>query len=357
MKDRFDCIVIGAGQAGLSSAYHLENRNLKYVVLEASDQSAGSWPNYYDSLTLFSPARYSSLPGLTFPGEPNHYPTKKEVISYLTSYADHFNLKIRTNEKVVSVKKIGSLFELNTEKGNVYTSRTVITATGAFAFPYIPEIAGSLDFKGKILHSSQYRNVEGFENERIIVVGGGNSAVQIAYELSKVADVTLATRSPINFVPQIIAGKDIHFWVKLLGIDHFTFGKKFANSTSVLDTGVYEKAVSNKQPDQRNMFKAFTDEGVVWNDDKKETVNSVIFATGYRHNVQYLKHIPHALDSYDIPVHKNGLSNTTEGLGYVGLSGQRSFSSATIRGVGRDAKYVVNQLQRFLQIYHLDALK
>lgn len=101
---------------------------MNYVVLEASNKSAGSWPNYYDSLTLFSLARYSSLPGLRFPGEEDHYPTKSEAVSYLTSYSKHFNLNIKTNGKVSSVIKIGSQFEVITEQGVGYRSKMLISA-------------------------------------------------------------------------------------------------------------------------------------------------------------------------------------------------------------------------------------
>jgi putative flavoprotein involved in K+ transport len=154
----YDSIVIGAGQAGLAAAYYLHKKGLKYLVLEDSNQTAGSWTKYYNSLRLFSPARYSSLPGFKFPGNPNRYPTRDEVISYLNQYANHYNLNIRTEEKVIEVRKEGSSFVISTEKENVYYSKTVISATGAFSCPNIPKIDGSEIYKGKIIHSSQYKN-------------------------------------------------------------------------------------------------------------------------------------------------------------------------------------------------------
>jgi putative flavoprotein involved in K+ transport len=211
MKEIYDSIVIGAGQAGLAAAYYLQKKGLKYLVLESGNQTVGSWAKYYDSLTLFSPARYSSLPGFRFPGDPNRYPAKEEVISYLIQYADHHNLKIRTGEKVTDVKKQGSFFKITTENGKLFHTKTVISATGAFAFPNVPIIDGSERYKGKIIHSSQYKNVEEYKNQKVVVVGGGNSAIQIADELAKVSNVTIATRKPISFVPQRIMGKDIHF--------------------------------------------------------------------------------------------------------------------------------------------------
>ncbi|HWO75562.1 MAG TPA: NAD(P)/FAD-dependent oxidoreductase [Bacillus sp. (in: firmicutes)] len=349
MENVFDAIVIGAGQAGLAAAYHLQNQGLHYLVLEASEQTAGSWTNYYDSLTLFSPARYSSLPEFRFPGDQNRYPTKEEVISYLIDYAKHFSFNVRTGEKVTKVHKQEGAFQVFTAKGDIFHTKTVISATGAFAFPFIPEVAGSNQFKGTMIHSSQYKNVEEFKDQRIVVVGGGNSAVQIAFELAKVSNVSLATRHPISFTPQKLLGKDIHFWFKVSGIDWLPFGKSFSMNTSVLDTGIYKQAISKNSPDQRSMFTSFTKEGVIWGDGIQEKVNTVIFATGYRPNVMYLKSLAGALDSLGNPLHDKGLSKTINGLYYVGLSGQRSLSSATIRGVGSDAKYVVKRVKRFIK--------
>ncbi|GGA47252.1 hypothetical protein GCM10007416_20560 [Kroppenstedtia guangzhouensis] len=99
----YEVIVLGAGQAGLAAGYHLHNQKLDYVILEASEQTAGSWPKYYDSLTLFSPVQYSSLPGMDIPGGPDHYPTKDEVVRYLNQYREHFNLNVQTTKKAVEV--------------------------------------------------------------------------------------------------------------------------------------------------------------------------------------------------------------------------------------------------------------
>lgn len=198
MDNLFETIVIGAGQAGLAAAYHLQKQGLNYLVLEDSKQTAGSWPKYYDSLTLFSPARYSSLPGRYFPGDPSRFPTKEEVISYLQEYTDHFNINVRTNERVTEISENEDLFQIKTLTGNVYLAQTVIAATGAFTQPYQPEFAGSELFNGTIIHSSQYKNATDFKDQRIVVVGGANSAIQIAFELAQTSNVSIATRKPIT---------------------------------------------------------------------------------------------------------------------------------------------------------------
>lgn len=345
MKNIFDSIVIGAGQAGLATAYYLQKYGLNYLVLEASEQTAGSWPNYYDSLTLFSPARYSSLPEYQFPGDPTRYPTRGEVISYLVEYANHFDFNISTGEKVTEVQKKDGIFQISTSKKNVFYAKTVISATGDFVRKYIPDIDGIDVFKGVKIHSSEYKNVEKYKGQRIVVVGGGNSAVQIAFELAKVSDVSIATRRPLSFTPQKLLGKDIHFWLRITGVDYLPLNKWFSINTSVLDEGIYKQAISNNKPYRKPMFTSFTEEGVIWEDGKEEKVDTVIFATGYRPNVIYLKSLDGALNAAGSPLQRKGVSQTINGLYYVGLSWQRSFSSATIRGVGPDAKYVVKQMK------------
>ncbi|MDH5163407.1 flavin-containing monooxygenase [Heyndrickxia oleronia] len=347
----YDSIVIGAGQSGLAASYYLKKSGLNFLVLEASKTTAGSWPKYYDSLTLFSPAKYSSLPGYPFPGDPDHYPTKEEVISYLLDYANHFKFNIHTENIVSDVLKKEDVFSIITKDGSEFKSKTVISATGAFNYPFIPEIEGIDIFRGKKVHSSQYRNVTDFKNQRIIVVGGGNSAVQIAYELSKVSNVTIASRNPIAFVPQKILGKDVHFWFKVFGVDWLPLKKFLSNNTSVLDSGIYKQAILNKRPEHKMMFKSFTKNGVVWGDGTKENIDTVVFATGYRPNVLYLDSLTNA-SKKGIPIQVKGISQTIPGLYFIGLEWQRSFSSATLRGVGTDAKYIVNNLKhRILNEY------
>ncbi|MEK4010214.1 flavin-containing monooxygenase [Peribacillus sp. FSL M8-0224] len=349
MKNHFDSIVIGAGQAGLASAYHLQKQGLTYLVLETDNQIAGSWSKYYDSLKLFSPARYSSLPKLRFPGDSSRYPSKDEVISYLNEYAKHFNLNIRTGEKVTVVRKVSGVFTIVTARGNVFYTKTVISAAGAFAYPNLPLIEGSDRFKGKIIHSSQYKNVDEYKNKRVVVVGGGNSAVQIAFELAKVSKVSLATRKPISFKPQRILGKDIHFWLKITGFDTLFYGRKFAMDTSVMDTGIYKEAILKNKIECKNMFINYTEEGIVWSDGRREKVDSVIYATGYRPHVSYLTSLKNAIGSNGSPLQNKGISTTIDGLYFVGISGQRSFSSATIRGVGVDAKYVIKEVKKLIK--------
>lgn len=344
-----DTLIVGAGQAGLAAGYHAQRGKLSFAILEAGPAPAGSWPHYYDSLRLFSPARYSSLPGLAFPGDPERYPTRDEVVAYLAKYTRHFALPVEVNRRVEAVRRVGDLFEVATTNQS-YRARTVVAATGAFHRPYIPQLPGRTEFQGQVLHSFEYRNPAPFAGKRVVVVGAGNSAVQIAVELAREARVTLATREPVKFRPQRILGRDIHFWLRASGLDTLPLGlvTRVGNAAGVLDTGVYAAALAGGRPDRRPMFTRFTGSGVVWSDGTPEAVDGVIFATGYRPNLGYLTGLG-AFGSGEEPVHRGGVSLTAPGLYYVGLSGQRSHASATIRGVGRDAGYVMRHLRRHLE--------
>ena len=351
-----DTLVIGAGQAGLAAGYHLQRAGRSFTILDAAAQPSGSWPQYYDSLRLFSPARFSSLPGLCFPGDPERYPTRDEVIAYLRQYADHFQLPIITETRVVSVTRDAGLFAVQSDDGHVYHARSLIAATGAFHRPYLPDLPGQDGFGGTIAHAFTYRNPTTFEGQRVVVVGAGNSAVQIAAELAQVARVTLATRMPVRFVNQRPYGRDIHFWWWLTRFDARPLDapvgawlNRLADGKGrrVLDTGIYRAALAAGMPNQRAMFARFTDTGVVWDDGSAEDVDTVIFATGNRPNLSYLAPLG-ALDVEGRALHRHGVSLTVPSLYFMGLSNQRTLSSATLRGVGSDAAVVVRHLTRHL---------
>ena len=342
----YDAIVIGAGQAGLAAGYYLQQAGLNFLVLEASDEPVGSWPHYYDSLVLNSPARYSSLPGLPFPGHPDHYPARDDVVAYLRSYAAHFALPIKTKARVSSVERTDNFFRVTTNGAGCYIASTVVAATGFFGHPYLPAIPGRNEYRGRVLHVAEYRQPELFRGQRIVIVGGGNAAVRIGVELADVAEVTLATRSPIRYQPQRLLGRDIHFWLRLSGLDRMQWTN--GRTTPVYASEKQRAAFAANRLQRKPLFQRFTDDGVVWSDGRQEAVDSVIFATGYRPNLGYLAALG-ALDDTGDALQRQGLSTSVPGLGYVGLPRQRSVASTTLRGVGADAKVVVDYLREYCQ--------
>ncbi|MFF5393200.1 flavin-containing monooxygenase [Streptomyces sp. NPDC013012] len=220
-----DVAVIGGGQSGLAAAHSLMREGLKPVILEASNQTAGSRPRYYDSLTLFSPARYSALPGLPFGGEAGRYPHRDEVVAYLLRYAERLDADIHTRSRVTSVRTAGDGFTLDLEGGQRPEARAVITATGGFGHPNRPALPGLDTFTRTLLHVSQYQAPGLFAGQRVAVVGAGNSAVQVATELGRVAHVILASRAPVHWFPQRPLGRDLHFWLSVTGLDTAPLGR------------------------------------------------------------------------------------------------------------------------------------
>ncbi|PJE97892.1 FAD-dependent oxidoreductase [Streptomyces carminius] len=342
-----DLIVIGAGQSGLATAALAPHHGFpRTLVLEAADRAGGAWPHYYDSLTLFSPARYSALPGMPFPGEPDRYPGRDEVVAYLRDCARRLPVEVRTSTTVTSATRHDGAWAVRAADGSRFTARALVAATGDFGTPHTPELPGRAEYGGRLLHAAGYRAPAPFAGQRIVVVGGGNSAVQIAAELGAVAEVTLATRRPLRWLPQRPLGRDLHWWLKHTGGDIAPLGRWLHRlPASVLDDGHWRAALAGHGVDRREMFTRLAPDGVVWADGTKEAVDTVVLATGYRPAFPYLDGSG-ALDTEGRPRHRGGVATTVPGLGFVGLEFQRGFSSKTLRGVGRDARHVLTRLRR-----------
>ncbi|PAU89854.1 monooxygenase [Pseudomonas sp. WN033] len=338
-------LVIGAGQAGLATGWHLARRQVDFLILEAGAHPGGAWRHYYDSLELFSPARYSALPGRRFPGAPEHYPGRDEVVAYLDDYARHFRLPVRTGARVLHLTREAHGFVAETACGERYRAHTMVVATGTFAQPFMPEFDGQHTFAGRLLHSAAYQNPASFAGQRVVVVGSANSAVQIAVELAEVAEVTLASRTPVRFFPQRLLGLDFHFWVKWTGLEKTRWLKD--QGTPVLDSGHYRRALANGRVVQRSLFTRFTTTGVVWPDGREDQCDAVIFATGFRPFVGFLEGLG-VLDAHQHLAQRNGIARNIPGLFFVGFPRQRNFASATLRGVGEDAAFILPHVLQHL---------
>lgn len=354
--DMHDTVVIGAGQAGLAAGYYLQRAGLRFTIVEASGTVGGSWPMHYDSLKLFSPARFSSLPGMRMHGDSERYPTRDELVGYLQQYASHFQLPIVRNARVTSVSHREGYFAIQTSAGT-YHARSVVAATGSYHRPFTPHLPDQESFAGETVHASAYHTPEGFAGKRVLVVGSGNSAVQIATELARSAQVTLTSRRPVEYVAQRPWGRDIHFWWWLTRFDRISLdspvGRLIDRLTAnagrpVLDTGVYRAALDAGRPNWQPLFRRFTADGVELTDGRVEAIDAVIFATGYQPNLAYLDGLG-ALDATGNPLHHQGISTVVSGLGFVGLANQRTLASATVRGVGPDAAVVVRALYKYLR--------
>ena len=343
-------VVVGGGQSGLAAAKALRDMSVPAVILEAGDRPAGSWPRYYDSLRAFSPAEFNSMSGVPFPGAPERYPTRDDVADYLQGYAAWLDADVQTHTRVQTIRQDGAGFVVHTANGRSLEASGIVAASGSFANPVRPHILGEETFSGELLHVAGYRNPTAFRGRRVIVVGAGDSAAQVANELAPVATVSLAARHPVRFIPQHLAGRDIHYWLRETGFDALPAGwlTKITGGAVVTDSVGFTQTLAEGPVDQRPMFVALDGNHVIWPGGQREPVDAIIFATGYRPSLGYLRGLD-ALDGDGAPIHDGGISATHLGLVYVGLEHQRSYASNTLRGVSEDARAVTAPLAAWIR--------
>jgi cation diffusion facilitator CzcD-associated flavoprotein CzcO len=204
--DRYPVVVVGGGPAGLATSAELRRRRIEHVVLERGDTAGHSWANLYDSLTLHTGKHLSSLPGLPFDRRVPLFPSRRDFLAYLHRYAEALKLPIETRRNVIALERRSDEWLVRTDRGDII-ARDVVMATGIIASPRLPDIPGRERFRGRVMHSVEYRRPAGFAGRRVLVVGVGNSGGEIGSELANAgARVTIAVRSGANVVPRQLAG-------------------------------------------------------------------------------------------------------------------------------------------------------
>ncbi|MEX0812323.1 MAG: ArsO family NAD(P)H-dependent flavin-containing monooxygenase [Chitinophagales bacterium] len=345
----YDIIIVGGGQSALACGYYLRRTNLKYLILDAEKKCGGAWLHTWDTLTLFSPAKHSSLPGWPMPESENHFPAREEVIDYLCAYEKRYELPVERPIKVREVVCDGSHFKIKTS-GKTYLSRTVISASGTFRKPIIPEIQGRDKFEGKQLHSSEYKNQEPFEGKKVLIVGEGNSGAQILAEVSKVAETAWATHKEPEYLPDDVDGR-VLFDMATAKYYAEKKGEKLDaakyNLGNIVMVSPVKEARERGVLDSKGAFSKMDEEGVFWEDGTHEAFDAIIWCTGFGYATDYLDKIANIKDRGKIET-KGTRAVNVEGLWLVGYGGWTGFASATLIGVGRSAKKTAEEIESFL---------
>ena len=345
----YDVIVIGGGQAGLVTGRFLENNDLNYVILDNHDKPGGAWQQTWYSLHLFSPAFWSSLPGVIMTGGKDYYPTRDETIDYLAKYEKRYHLNIQRPIKVEIVHHDHTGFSVLTDNGPYY-SKTVVSATGTWSNPMIPDYPGRDRFRGNQLHSAHYKKPDTFKDQTVLIVGEGNSGAQILSEVSRVADTIWVTKNEPDFLPDNIDGHDLFQRATQL-YKARKEGRKNVKAPSPGDIVMVPPVIDARkrgvlQP--HPPFDHFEEHGVHWSDGTFREIETVIWCTGFKPALQHLK----ALDIYDDKGHvpTNGTQSLrVPGLWLVGYGNWTGFASATLIGVGRTARQTVGEIRTYLK--------
>ncbi len=348
-KEKFGTIVIGAGQAGLATGYFLGKINEDYIILDKETQIGDSWRQRWDSLRLFTPSQYDGLPDFPFPANRGTLPTKEEMADYLSNYAKKYSLPVQFDKKVIELNKISDSYEIITSKGNFYANN-VIVATGTNPNAYIPAFASDLDKNIVQIHSSKYKNPQLFPSSNTLVVGAGTSGVEIAIELSKSRPTMISGRATPH-IPDFI----FHYAGKL----YWWFAHNILTLRTPIGRKVRPKIISGGAPlisiSLENVKEAQVEhlprligvyQGFPQLEDGRvlSSVTSIVWATGYRPDFSWIK--LDVTDSNGWPQTNRGISNKFKGLYFVGMLFQFGLTSGLVGGVGRDAAFIVKQLNK-----------
>jgi putative flavoprotein involved in K+ transport len=339
----WDVIVVGAGQAGLAVARHLARRGLRFLVLEAASALGHSWRSRWDSLRLFTPAQYDALPDMAFPAPVDTYPGKDAVADFLHDYAATFELPVRLDARVTGLRRVGDEFEVRTA-GAVYRAAQVVVATGPFQVPFVPPAARGFDPSVTQLHSADYRNPQALPDGPALVVGAGNSGLQIAEELaaSRRVDVAVGQRPPM--LPQRLLGRDLFWWLtrlRFMRVNTTTALGRRLRARGEFIIGTHRRRLERAGVRLRPRLVEAHGHTVRFADGDTLEVGVVVWATGYRSDYSWIS-IPGVVRDGHV-AHRRGVTDIP-GLYFIGLSWQHTRGSALLGFVAADAAHVADQI-------------
>jgi putative flavoprotein involved in K+ transport len=352
-REGFDVIVIGGGQAGLSVGYHLARTGARFVILDANERIGDSWRKRWDSLRLFTPAKFDGLDGMPFPATRNDFPTKDEMANYLEAYARRFRLPVRNGVRVERLFKRGPRYVVTAGAVELEAGQVVV-AMAKYQRAKVPVFATELSSDIVQLHSNDYRNLGQLRPGGVLLTGAGNSGADIALETARGGHRTwLAGRDTgeVPFRPEGFLGRNL-FMPLVVG---FVFHHVLTVKTPVgrkARPGVLAKGGPLIRVKHRDLAAAGVERaprvvGVrdghpLLEDGRTLAVNNVIWCSGFHPGFDWID-LPVFGDD-DEPKHRSGLAENQPGLYFVGLPFLHAMSSSMIHGVGRDAARMVHAI-------------
>jgi putative flavoprotein involved in K+ transport len=347
--ERFQTVIVGGGQAGLSVGYHLARRRRQFVILDAGERVGDPWRKRWDSLRVYTPTRYSSLPGRTFPGPGFAYPGKDDVADYLEAYAARFDLPVRTGVRVDRLSRNGNGY-IVVAGARRFEAESVVVASGAYHAPRVPSFASELDPDIVQLGSTEYRNPSQLREGRVLVVGAGNSGAEIALEASRTHQTWLSGRHPGSEPTRAGSFLDrlfmpLFWWLLTHVVTVRTpIGRKVQpkvkEGTPLARVRLKDLEAAGVERVSRTI--GAQDGLPALEDGRVLDVANVIWCTGFRPDFGWID-LP-VFGNDGEPVHERGVVEAEPGLYFVGRPFLYGFTSSLIGGVGRDAEHIAKRI-------------
>jgi len=349
-----ETLIIGAGQAGLSTGYHLQRRGRPFLIVDGAERVGDNWRHQWDTLRLYTPAKYDGLPGLPFPADdPWHFPGKDEVAAYLEKYALHFDLPVRMSTRIDRLQAGPEGGFVATIGVDTITCDNVVVATGSFGrTPFVPAFAGDLDPGIKQLHSSEYRRPDQLAAGTVLVVGGSHSGLDIAYEAAQTRDTILCGRDcgqipvPLESRRGRMALPVVFFMFKHVLTRRTPIGRK--EFPEMRFHGGPALRIKRKDLERRGAERVTSrvvgvkDGKPLLDDGRVVDAEAVVWCTGFQQRFDWIDLPVFGEDGW--PVEYRGVVDTAPGLFFCGLSFQFAFASMVFMGVGRDADFVASRV-------------
>ena len=350
--NHIETAIIGAGQAGLATAYHLQRRGRPCLILDSNSRVGDNWRSHWDSLRLYSPAGYDSLPGMPFPGPRWSYPTKDQVADYLAAYAKRFELPVRPCAHVDRLQTADGKYLLQLGADRLIADNVVI-ATGTFGrTPSIPDFALDLDPSIRQLHSSEYRRPAQLKPGPVLVVGASHSGTDIAFEAAADHPTTLAGRDPGQMPVRLDHWSARAFFPVFLFVGRHVITRRTPIGRKAMDEDRFHGGpmLRVKRSDLKargvdrvpNRVTGVDDGRPVLDSGRVLDVGSVVWCTGFRQVFDWIDLPIIGADGW--PREMRGVVPAAPGLFFCGLAFQYAFSSMLLAGVGRDAAYIAKQI-------------